>query len=79
MTAAFEYLPYASHRMMFKQSAPSGNCSRMKIMASLQEKLDNFKKTFESGAPPYNAPREAIEKMRARSSGCHRGPQWNRH
>ena len=32
-------------------------------MASLQEKLDNFKKTFESGAPPYNAPREAIEKM----------------
>jgi len=25
--------------------------------------LDAFKATFESGAPPYNAPREAIETM----------------
>ena len=32
-------------------------------MASLQSRLDEFKKTFESGAPPYNAPREALEKM----------------
>lgn len=32
-------------------------------MANLQERLDAFKKAFESGAPPYNAPREAIEKM----------------
>ena len=32
-------------------------------MASLQEKLDQFKKAFESGAPPYNAPHEAIEIM----------------
>jgi hypothetical protein len=32
-------------------------------MANLQERLDGFKKSFESGAPPYNAPREAIEKM----------------
>ena len=32
-------------------------------MASLQERLDNFKKAFESGAPPYNAPREVIEVM----------------
>jgi hypothetical protein len=32
-------------------------------MASLQERLDGFKKSFESGAPLYNAPREAIEKM----------------
>lgn len=32
-------------------------------MANLQERLDEFKKSFESGAPPYNAPREAIEKM----------------
>ena len=32
-------------------------------MASLQEKLDQFKKEFESGAPPYNAPHEAIEIM----------------
>ena len=30
-------------------------------MASLQSRLDEFKKNFESGAPPYNAPREAIE------------------
>jgi hypothetical protein len=32
-------------------------------MASLQSRLDEFKKTFESGAPPYNAPHEVIEKM----------------
>lgn len=32
-------------------------------MTTLQERLDAFKKTFESGAPPYNAPHEAIEKM----------------
>jgi hypothetical protein len=32
-------------------------------MAILQERLDEFKKSFESGAPPYNAPHEAIEKM----------------
>ncbi len=32
-------------------------------MASLELRLDDFKKTFESGAPPYNAQREAIEKI----------------
>lgn len=32
-------------------------------MASLQQKLEEFKKAFESGAPPCNAPHEAIEKM----------------
>ena len=32
-------------------------------MASLQSPLDEFKKTFESGAPPYHAPQETIEKM----------------
>jgi hypothetical protein len=32
-------------------------------MPSLQERLNEFKKSFESGAPPYNAPREAIETM----------------
>jgi hypothetical protein len=32
-------------------------------MATLQEKLDEFKKAFEAGGPPYNAPREVIEKM----------------
>jgi hypothetical protein len=32
-------------------------------MASLQSRLDEFKKAFESGAPPYNAPQEALETM----------------
>jgi hypothetical protein len=32
-------------------------------MEKLQDRLDQFKRTFESGAPPYNAPREAIEQM----------------
>ncbi|MGB8582074.1 MAG: hypothetical protein WCD47_14730 [Candidatus Sulfotelmatobacter sp.] len=32
-------------------------------MASLQERRDEFKKSFESGAPPYNAPHEVIETM----------------
>ena len=32
-------------------------------MSNLQDRLDEFKKAFESGAPPYNAPREAIETM----------------
>ena len=32
-------------------------------MATLQARLDEFKKTFESGGPPYNAPHDVIEKM----------------
>jgi hypothetical protein len=32
-------------------------------MSNLQDHLDEFKKAFESGAPPYNAPPEAIETM----------------
>ena len=32
-------------------------------MSNLQDRLDEFKSAFESGAPPYNAPREAIEVM----------------
>jgi hypothetical protein len=32
-------------------------------MANLQSRLDAFKKEFDSGAPPYNAPHEVIEKM----------------
>jgi hypothetical protein len=32
-------------------------------LASLQFRLDEFKRAFESGAPPYNAPHEAIEMM----------------
>jgi hypothetical protein len=33
------------------------------VTGSLQERLDEFKNSFESGAPPYNAPHEAIETM----------------
>jgi hypothetical protein len=32
-------------------------------MSGLQTRLDEFRKAFESGAPPYNAPREAMETM----------------
>lgn len=32
-------------------------------MAGLQSHLDEFKKAFESGAPPYNASHEVIETM----------------
>jgi hypothetical protein len=32
-------------------------------MSGLQSRLDEFKKAFEPGAPPYNAQHEAIEKM----------------
>jgi hypothetical protein len=35
-------------------------------MANLQSRLDAFKKEFDSGAPPYNAPHEVIEKMHRR-------------
>jgi hypothetical protein len=34
-----------------------------KTMSDLQSRLDEFKKAFESGAPPYDAPRAAIETM----------------
>jgi hypothetical protein len=32
-------------------------------VATLQSRLDEFKKAFESGAHPYNAPHEVIETM----------------
>jgi hypothetical protein len=32
-------------------------------MASLKDRLDEYKKNFESGAPPRNATREAVETM----------------
>lgn len=32
-------------------------------MSTLRERLDQFKAAFESGAPPYHAPHEAIETM----------------
>src|ERR1700756_532533 len=34
-----------------------------KAMENLHSRLDEFKKAFESGAPPYNATQEAIETM----------------
>ena len=43
-------------------------------MVSLQERLDEFKKSFESGAPPYSAPHEVIETMlRAKPSSRPQG------
>jgi cytochrome oxidase Cu insertion factor (SCO1/SenC/PrrC family) len=30
---------------------------------TLQEKMDEYKAKFESGAPPYNAPKAAVETM----------------
>jgi hypothetical protein len=32
-------------------------------MSTLQSRLDELKRVFDSGAPPYNASREAIETM----------------
>jgi hypothetical protein len=32
-------------------------------MSSLQDRLDEFRRAFESGAPPYNVPHEAIKTM----------------
>jgi len=32
-------------------------------MPGLKDRLDEFKRSFESGAPPYNAPREVVETM----------------
>lgn len=32
-------------------------------MAKLQGRLNEFKSAFESGVPPYNVPKEAIETM----------------
>lgn len=32
-------------------------------MSSLQDRLDEFKRAFESGAPPYHVPHEAIKTM----------------
>jgi hypothetical protein len=42
-------------------------------MSQLKDRLQQFKASFESGGPPYNAPREAIEKMHratAELNGC---------
>jgi hypothetical protein len=56
----------------------SRNVERTEIkMASLRSRLDEFKKVFESGAPPYNAEHEAIEKMhRATAKLKASGIEW---
>jgi len=41
---------------------PDGQGAK-ETMANLQDRLDEFKRTFESGAPPYNVPPEAIKTM----------------
>ena len=40
-----------------------GNQEGFTDMPGLQQRLDEFKKAFEAGAPPYNAPHDAIETM----------------
>jgi hypothetical protein len=39
------------------------NAKKGNTMQTLQDRLGEFKSAFESGAPPYNAPRETIETM----------------
>lgn len=41
-------------------------------MSNLQDRADEFKEAFESGAPTYNVPREAIETMH--QAALQRGP-----
>lgn len=36
---------------------------RAVTMSNLKDRLEEFKRTFESGAPPYNAPPEALAMM----------------
>jgi glycerol uptake facilitator-like aquaporin len=51
---------YLSSRRIWGRVVPT---SERKPVSTLQQRLDEFKAIFESGAPPYNAPREAIERM----------------
>ena len=47
-----------------KKRGSRGNDGKVrKAMSKLQDRLDEFKEAFESGAPPFNAPGEAIEMM----------------
>jgi hypothetical protein len=48
------------------------------IMGSLQRRLDEFKNSFESGAPPFNAPREAVEMMHRATAELKAGGIENR-
>jgi hypothetical protein len=46
-------------------------------MPNLQDRMDEFKRAFESGDPPYRVPREAVELMHRataelRASGAER-------
>ena len=47
-------------------------------MASLKERLEQFKSAFESGAPPYNAPREAIDTMHRATAELHASGHANK-
>ena len=38
-------------------------------MSNLQDRLDEFKETFESGAPPHNATPEVVELMHRATAG----------
>jgi len=44
----------------------------------LQERLDAFKASFESGAPPFNVPQSAIEIMHRATEELHRSRQAER-
>jgi len=44
----------------------------------LQERLDSFKASFESGAPPFNVPRSAIEIMHRATEQLRRSGQAER-
>ena len=44
----------------------------------LQERLDAFKASFESGAPPFNVPRSAIEIMHRATEELRRSGQAER-
>ena len=45
---------------------------------TLQERLDAFKASFESGAPPFNVPRSAIEIMHRATEELRRSGQVER-
>jgi len=45
---------------------------------TLKERLDAFKASFESGGPPFNAPRSAIETMHRATEEIERSGQVDR-
>jgi len=55
--------PWPARWRPIRDHSDSTTLREKMTMPSLQSRLDEFKKAFESGAPPYNAPRQAIETM----------------